>query len=127
MSDRIADALRRTHSTALANTSIEVYEPTEVYEAGDGFSNTYPDDPTDTYDARVDSPSARTDRDRGGTTAEIDAVITVRDDTDQTWIDYSEDAKAPVHIVDTADDTRYEVQAVIDLHNGMLELEVVEA
>lgn len=126
MSDRIARALRSVHTSTLANTSIEVFEPTETYEAGDGFSVTYPDDPAATYDARVVSPAARADRDAGGTTAELDAVVVVRDDTGQTWTDFTDEREAPVELVDTADGTRYEVERVIDPHNGTLELEVVE-
>lgn len=126
MTDRIARALRRTHSQALANTTIEVYEPTETYEAGDGFTVTYPDDPAAVYEARVVSPAARADRDRGGTTADLDAVIVVRDDTGQVWDDFTAEQEAPVEMVDTADDTRYEVETVIDPHNGTLELEAAE-
>jgi hypothetical protein len=126
MTDRIANALQRAHSAHLANTSIEVYEPTEEYEAGDGWTVTYPDDPAATYDARVDSPSARANREEGGTRAEIDAVVVVRDDTGQTWTDYTEEREAPVEFVDTADGTRYAVEAETDPHNGTLELEAVE-
>jgi hypothetical protein len=126
MTDRIARALRRTHSHALKNTTIEVYEPTETYEAGDGFSVSYPADPAAVYEARVVSPAARADRDRGGTTAELDAVIVVRDDTGQVWEDFTAEREAPVEVVDTADGTRYEVERRIDPHNGTTELEVVE-
>jgi len=124
--DRIAGALRRVHTSTLANTSIEVYEPTETYEAGSGFTVTYPDEASATYDARVVSPAARADRDRGGTTSELDAVVVVRDDTGQTWTDFTDEQEAPVELVDTADGTRFEVERVVDPHNGTLELEVAE-
>lgn len=126
MTDRISNALRRAHTGMLANTTVQVFEPSEEYEAGDGWTVTYPDEPAATYDARVDSPSARADRGEGGTRAEIDAVVVVRDDTEQVWEDYTEEREAPVELVDTADGTRYEVQSVTDPHNGTLELEVVE-
>jgi len=124
--DRISRALRSVHTQSLANTTIEVYEPSESYEAGDGFSVSYPDTPAAEYDARVVSPAARADRDAGGTTAELDAVVVVRDDTGQIWTDFTDEREAPVEFVDTADGTRYEVERVIDPHNGTLELEVVE-
>jgi len=124
--DRIARALRSVHTSTLANTTIEVFEPTETYEAGDGFSVTYPDTPAATYQARVVAPSARAERGEGGTTAEIDAVVVVRDDTGQVWTDFTAEREAPVEFVDTADGTRYAVEAVTDPHNGTLELEVVE-
>jgi hypothetical protein len=124
--DRISRALRSVHSSALANTSIEVFEPAETYTAGEGFSVSYSDTPTASYDARVVSPAARADRDTGGTTAELDAVVVVRDDTGQTWTDFTAEREAPVEFVDPADGTRYAVERVVDPHNGTLELEAVE-
>jgi len=124
--DRIAGALRRVHTSALANTSIDVFEPSETYDPGSGFTVSYPDTPSATYAARVVSPAARADRDRGGTTSELDAVVVVRDDTGQTWTDFTDEQEAPVELVDTADGTRFEVERVVDPHNGTLELEVVE-
>ncbi|SNZ18169.1 hypothetical protein SAMN06269185_3276 [Natronoarchaeum philippinense] len=123
--DRIADALRRVHSTELANTSIEVYEPTTTYSQGDGWTVSYPDLPNAAYDARIDSPSADSDRDRSGTTSEIDVIVRVRDDTGQQWTGWGEETEAPVRIRDAADQTMYEVQDDIDQHNGTIELEAV--
>jgi len=125
--DRIARALRSVHTSTLANTTIEVFEPTETYEAGDGFTVTYPSDPAAVYPARVVSPAARADRDAGGTTAELDAVVVVRDDTGQVWTDFTDEREAPVEFVDTADDTRYEVQRVIDplIDTGTLRASIV--
>ena len=126
MTDRIADALRRAHSDGLANTTIEVFEPTVDYAAGDGFDVTYPDSPTTTYDARVDSPSSSSDRQRSGTTSEVDAIVRVRDDTGQQWTEFGEDGDAPTRLRDTADGRVYEVKAVTDPHNGTLQLDVQE-
>jgi hypothetical protein len=126
MTDRIDRAIRRVHDRDLSNTTIEVYEPSESYTAGEGFSVSYPSTPDATYTARVSSVSRSPDRDDGGTTAEADAVVTVRDDTGQTWTDFTDEREAPVELVDTADGTRYEVEAVTDPHNGLLELEVAE-
>jgi hypothetical protein len=126
MTDRIDAALRRAHRRDLSNTTIEVFEPSESYAAGEGFSVSYSATPDATYAARVSSVSRSPQRDDGGTTAEADAVVTVRDDTGQTWTDFTDELEAPVELVDTADGTRYEVQAVTDPHNGLLELDVVE-
>jgi len=123
--DRIANALRRAH-TDLANTTIEVYEPTVTYEQGDGYDVSYPDEPAAEYDVRVDSPEASSERERSGTISEIDAVVIVRDDTGQQWTGFDEETEAPARVEDTADGTRYEVQSVVDQHNGTLELEVAE-
>jgi len=124
--DRVANALRRAHSTVLANTTIDVYPPTETHTQGEGWTVTYPNTPTASYDARIDSPSPDAERDRGGTTAEIDVVIRVRDDTGQTWTGWGENTEAAVRVEDTGDGTRYEVQSVVDPHNGTIELEAVE-
>ena len=124
--DRVSNALRRAHSTALANTTIEVYPPSETYSQGDGWSVTYPDNPTETFDARVDEPTADSDRERSGTTAEVDVVILVRDDTGQAWTGYGEQTEAAVRVVDTADGTMYELEDVLEKHNGTLELPAVE-
>ncbi|WP_455448308.1 hypothetical protein [Natrinema thermotolerans] len=124
--DTVKDALRRVHSSTLHNTTIEVYEPSVTYNQGDGWSVSYPDLPNAAYDARVDSPSETSERERSGTTSEIDVLVRVRDDTGQQWTGWGEETDAPVHILDAADQTMYEVQSVIDQHNGTLELEAVE-
>lgn len=124
--DRISRALRRVHTNALTNTTIEVFEPTETYTAGEGFDVAYPDTPDATFDVRLSSPSAATDRNRGGTTGEIDAVISIRDDVNQQFTDFTDELEAPVEIVDTADNTRYEVESETDPHNGLIQLDVVE-
>lgn len=124
--DRVENAFRRAHSAELHNTSIDVFEPTEEYVQGDGWSVTYPDEPSATYEARVDSPSADADRTRSGTSTEIDVVVRVRDDTGQEWTGYGENTSAALRIRDTADGTMYEVQTVVDAHNGLVELEAVE-
>jgi hypothetical protein len=126
MSDRIDRALKRVHRRELQNTTVEVFEPTESYSAGEGFSVTYPDVPDNTLDVRLSSPSASTDRDPGGTTGEIDAQISVPDDVDQEFVDFTDEEEAPVELRDTADGTRYEIEAVTDPHNGLLRLDVTE-
>jgi hypothetical protein len=114
------------HTNALTNTTIEVFEPTETYTAGEGFSVEYSDTPDATFDVRLSSPSATTDRNRGGTTGEIDATVSIRDDVGQEFVDFTDELQAPVEIRDSADGTRYEVESVTDPHNGLLELDVVE-
>lgn len=124
--DIIENALRRVHSNALHNTTVDVYEPDVQWDQGDGWDVTYPGTPSATYDARVDSPSPDSDRDRSGTTSEIDIIVRVRDDTGQQWTGFGEDAEAPVRVEDTADGTLYEVETVVEPHNGTTELEAAE-
>lgn len=126
MTDRIAEALRRAHSDDLANTTIEVLEPAVDYAAGDGYDVSYPDLPTTTYDARVDSPSSSSERQRSGTTSEVDAIVRVRDDTGQQWAEFGEDGDTPTRLRDTADGRVYEVKSVTGAHNGTLQLDVQE-
>jgi hypothetical protein len=124
--DRIDRALKRVHSRQLVNTTVEVFEPSETYAPGDGFSVSYSDTPSNELEVRLSSPSASTDRDRGGTDGEIDAQISVRDDVNQEFTDRTEQREAPVELRDTADGTRYEVISETDPHNGLTRLDVVE-
>lgn len=124
--DIVENALRRVHSSALHNTRIEVFPPSESYSQGDGWAVTYPDTPTAVVDARVDEPSPDSDRERSGTVAEVDVVIVVRDDTGQTWTGYGEETEAALRVRDVADQTMYEIETRVDQHNGTLELEAVE-
>lgn len=118
-------ALQRVHSVQLANTTVEVFEPTESYKQGDGFDVTYPDLPSAAISARVEEPSANAEQDRSGTSSEIDAEVRVRSDLDQQWTGWGESGAA-TRLRDTADERLYEVQSVVDGHNGLLKLEVVE-
>lgn len=124
--DRVESALRRIHTDALHNTTIDVFEPTESFEQAEGWSVTYSDTADATYDARVDSPSDEGDRDDGGTTAEIDVEIRVRDDTGQTWTAFGDETEAPVRVEDTETGVRYEIETKVDEHNGTIVLGAVE-
>lgn len=124
--DRLQNSLRRVHSKALHNAKIEVYEPTTSYSQGDGWDVSYPAMPTTYYEARVDEPTSDANRERSGTTAEIDVVIIVRDDTGQQWTGFGDKTEASSRVLDPADGTLYEVQDVVDAHNGTIELEATE-
>jgi len=124
--DRINNALRRVHTSELANTTIEVFEPTESYDDDTGFEPDYPNSPTDTLDARVEQPSEDPRESEGGTTSDADAQVRVPDDTGIPWTDFGESGEAATQLEDTADGRRYEVQAVTDTHNGLLVLDVEE-
>lgn len=125
--DQIANALQRVHTQSLANTTIDVYEPTESYSAGEGYTVTYPDSPTESgIPARADSPQPSSDRDTGGTTSEVDQVYRVRDDARSTWTGFGEDGEAPARIEDTDTNTTYVVQTPVDERNGIIRLECTE-
>lgn len=120
--DRVQNAIRRAHDS-LHNTTIDVYEPTETYTQGEGWTVTYPDTPDATYDARFDSPSSNQDRDEAGTETEIDAIARVRDDVSQQWTGWGEATEAAVRIEEGG--TTYEVQDVPPTKDGLTKLEVV--
>jgi len=122
----IESAMRRLHSTSLANATVDVLEPSVDYTAGEGYDVTYPDAATATYEARIDSPTDVTDKERAGTTAEIDAVVRVRDDTGQQWEGFGESDDASARVRDTSDGTVYQVEGVTDRHDGLTTLDVVE-
>lgn len=124
--DRIQNALRRVHSDALANTTIDVYEPSESFTQGEGWDVTYPNAADATYEARVDQPDPDADRERSGTTSEVDVIIRVRDDTGQQWTGFGEETEAPARVEDAADGTMYEIRSAVKRHNGIVELEATE-
>jgi len=118
--DAIAGAMRRLHSTELANATVGVLMPDVGYEVGKGWDVEYPDVATITLKARLESPSSNPESSRSGTTAEEDLVIRVRDDAGPDgwgtqewgrsawgspfvspldWTGYGEDADAPVRVV----------------------------
>lgn len=121
---------RRRSLDSTYNTRLEVYEPEETYEAGDGFTLQIPDPETDTPDATYEAvamaPQDATDRERSGTTSEVDRRFQVRDDTGQQWTDFGEsgDAATRVREVETGQD--YVVASVVDKHDGREELDCVE-
>lgn len=124
--DRVQNALRRVHTDALHNTTIDVFEPAESFSQGDGWSVTYPDSASATYDARVESPTDDVERTVYGTVGEIDVDVRVRDDTGQQWKSFGDDTEAPARITDTGTGITYEVQAVVEQHDGLVRLGAVE-
>lgn len=125
--DRVENALRRTHTSELTNTSIDVYVPTEEYEPGEGYTTVYSDAPTQTgLDARADSPQSESDRDAGGTTADVDRIYRVRDDARESWTGFGEDGEAAVRLEDVDTGETYTVESVVDERNGLIRLECME-
>jgi len=126
---RVESASRRALDLTF-NTEIEVYEPTESYSPGDGYTVKRPDPETDgpdaIYEARAMDPQATGERERGGTTAEADRVFEVRDDTGQTWTDYGESGEAAVRVREVGTGVVYTVETVTDRIDGRERLDCVE-
>lgn len=124
------EAGRRRSLTLTFNTHLEVFEPTESYSPGDGFSLTIPEPGTDapdaTYRARGMEPEGDGERSRSGTTNEIDRRFQVRDDTGQQWTDFGESGEAATRVREVETDIVYVVRSVTDAHDGREELECVE-
>jgi len=112
------------------NTRIDVFEPEETYEPGDGFSLTIPDPETDppdaTYEAVAMAPEDSADRERSGTTSEVDRLFQVRDDTGQQWTDFGESGEAATRVREVETGLVYVVESVTDRHNGREQLDCVE-
>jgi len=127
MRDHIEGALRRTHTSELANTTIDVYEPTETETVGEGIDVSYPGEPTNEgIEARADEPQPESDRDEGGTTADVDRVYRVRDDARDTWTGFGAAGEAALRIEDTEVGETYLVENVVDERNGLIRLECRE-
>jgi len=75
--DRFADSASRTLDALGWDATVEVYQPTESYVAGEGFSVEYPDAPTATLDGALDVPSDSPNIDAGGTTETSDLAVYV--------------------------------------------------
>lgn len=124
LDDHLARAMKRVHETTLHNTTVEVYEPTASYSAGDGVDVSYPSTPTATLNARLEPPNRDTDQDAGGITETADAVLRVRDDTAVQWVDG--DGGANTRVTDTETGDRYEARSVTREQNGLVRIALVE-
>jgi len=124
--DHIRQAMHRVHTTALANTTVEVFTPAVSYAPGDGFNVTYPDSPDAELPARVDGQSAAGQKERGGTNAEVDATVRVRDDVDIQLTGYGEDGEASARLLDTDTGIEYRIKSVTNPSGGITVLQVVE-
>jgi hypothetical protein len=105
--------------------SLDVYEPTETYTPGEGYSVTYPGSPARTVDAEIVPPEVLADRNRGGTTSEADAIIRVAEPRSQ-WVGFGSEGEASVEVVDTETGVRYQVETVASERNGLTRLEASE-
>jgi len=119
--------MRRLHENEFSTTTIDVYEPSESPVTGEGYDVTYPGTPTESgIAARADYPSVDAERDEGGTSSEIDRVYHVADDARSQWTGFGERGEAAARIEDTSTNQMYEVRSVIDVRNGLIQLEVAE-
>lgn len=125
--DTLEDAARRLHSAASHNTTIDVFVPTESLTAADGVDVSYPATATNSgVPARYVEPSDATDRDEGGTTADLDAVIYVRDDARSQWDGFGESGEAAARVEDAETSQQYQIQQVSDAKDGRVRLGCVE-
>jgi len=128
--DRVEQARRRALDLTF-NTDVEVYEPSETYSPGDGYSVERPDpdnaSPDATYRARAMEPSSTAETGRSGTDADVDRRFAVRDDLGQTWTDYGESGEAAVQVREVGAGIVYTVEAVTDANDGRERLDCMEA
>lgn len=124
--DFVRDALRRAHSNALANTTVQVFQPSVTYSPGDGFTVSYPDTPDAELDARVSTPSPAGEKERGGTTAELDATIHVRSDVSVQLTGFGDDGEASARLTDTRTGIQYRAETVTDRTGGLTVIQASE-
>jgi len=122
--DRFADSAGRTLDALGWDNTAEVYQPTESYNAGDGFETTYPSSATATLDAALDPPSSSPDIDPGGTTETADLTIYVRDDVSVDFNSAGESGEAKTGII--VDGLKYVVDDIDDQQDGLLALGLSE-
>lgn len=124
--DFVRDALRRAHTNALANTTVEVRQPSVSYSPGDGFSVTFPDSPDAELDARVSTPSPAGQKERGGTSAEIDATIHIRSDVSPQLTGFGDDGEAAARLTNTRTGTEFRAETVTDRSGGLTVIQASE-
>ena len=109
---------------ALGAQQVDVYEPTETYTQGDGWSVSYPDTPSSTTEGEAVPPESDPNVDAGGTTETSDMGVYVSSSAGVSWTDYGESGQAVTRI-DVAG-TRYEVTGVDPQFDGRERLECTE-
>jgi len=123
---------------ALGAEPIDVYEPSESYTAGDGWSVSYPSSPTTSTSGEVVPPESDPNIDTGGTSQTADLNIYVPwfagygvdgyDEVDYgsgiQWTDYGESGEAATRV--EIDGAMYEVEAVDEQFDGRNRLACTE-
>jgi len=118
--DMFAGSASRTLDGLGWDLTVAVYQPTETYNPGDGFSVTYPDTATTTLDGGLDPPSDSADVDAGGTTETADLTVYVLADTDTEFVTAGASGDPPTGVI--VDGARYVVDTSENQFDGLLEL-----
>jgi len=118
--ERFADSAGRTLDALGFEDTVEIYQPTETYEAGDGYSIEYPDSATATIDAALDPPSTSPDVDPGGTTETADLTIYVAADVGIEFNVAGDTGEAETGIV--VDGIKYVIDDIDNQQDGLLAL-----
>lgn len=118
--DRFADSAGDSLNALGYDDNVDVYQPSETYDPGDGYETTYPDAPTVTIDGAPDPPSSSADINAGGTTEAADLVIYVRGDVGIQFNDAGDTGEAKTGL--EVDGLQYVVDDIDDQQDGFLEL-----
>jgi len=118
--DRFADSAGRTLDALGYEQNVEVYQPTETYEAGEGYSIEYPDEPTTTIDAALDPPATNPAVDPGGTSESADLTIYVDAAVDIEFNTAGDTGEAETGI--EVDGIKYVIDDIDDQQDGLLAL-----
>ena len=118
--ERFAASAGRTLDALGFEATVDVYQPIETYEAGDGYTIGYPDEPTTTIDAALDPPSTSPDVDPGGTTETADLTVYVATDVGIEFNVAGDTGEAETGIV--VDGIKYVIDDIDDQQDGLLAL-----
>ena len=118
--DRFADSADRTLDALGYEQNVDVYQPTETYDPGDGYEITYPDTATATIDAALDPPSTDPDVDPGGTTEQADLTIYVSEGVGVPFNTAGDTGEANTGV--EVDGLKYVVDDIDDQQDGFLAL-----
>lgn len=106
--------------------NIDVFEPTETYTAGEGFSTTYPGSADQTISGEVVPPSADPLVQENGTLAEKDLMVYVDDDTGLAFTEYGESGESSAKLSISGFDDDFRVEERNDQLDGYIQLGCVE-
>lgn len=122
--DRFASSASRSLYALGWSDSVEIYQPTETFEQGEGYDVAYPNQPTATLDGALSPPSEQSDVDTGGTTESIDLTVHVTSDVGVNFNGAGDTGEALTGL--EVEGRKYVVEEVEDQRDGLLRLECAE-
>lgn len=120
--DRFASGAERTIDALGYQANVAVFQPTESFVQGEGFTISYPGSASAVIDGMVEPPSVSAGFDRGGSTSDADLAVFVDADTDVEFTDAGESGEALTRVEVDEVTGVFEVQTVEPQLDGLLRL-----